>query len=300
MLTHTTSYPFISSTKYKDKLNDKIVLITGAGRGIGRAASLAFAAAGARVACLSRTQSDLDSLVQGINQKHQQGSKVKAIAIPGDVTDPECATRAIHETQEKLGPIDILINNAGISRISDLEHEKDVSAAWRVIQVNMLGTMSFTQAIIPSMIARGSGTIINVVSIIGKVTLPFFSAYSAAKAGMIKYTEVIDLELRPKGVCTFAVHPCMTKETTIGVGCMNEEALEKSGELREFLGEFIESNTDKVDLPADTFVALCVEKGARFLSGRFVDATYDLEEQIKLSERKGGGKDFVSKEAPYA
>ena len=296
---YTSSYPFISPSKYQGKLNGKVVLITGAGRGIGRAASLAFAAAGASVTCLSRTQSDLDSLVQEINQRAGQAAKGKAISIAGDVTDPTLASRAVHETQQKLGPVDILINNAGLSRISDLEHEKDVAAAWRVTEVNMLGTMSFTQAVIPSMIARGSGTILNVVSIIGKVKLPFFSAYSAAKAGMIKYTEVIDLELRPKGIYTYAVHPCMTTDTTIGMGCINEEALEKSQELKDFLGQFLESNTDKVDLPADAFVAVCAEEGAKALSGRFVDATYDLGEQIRLAEKKKEGEDSLLKDPTY-
>ena len=138
------------------------------------------------------------------------------------------------------------------------------------------------------MIARKSGIIINVVSILGKlgVSSPYFSAYAASKAGVEKYTEVIDLELRPKGIRTYAVHPCMSLETSIAVGCMNEVAREKEPGVRRFMDDFVVANTDKVDLPADTFVALCVEEGARVLSGRFVDATYDLEEQIRLAKER--------------
>ena len=278
---HKASYPFISPVKHRGSLNGKIVLVTGAGRGIGRATALAFAAAGARVGCLSRTKSDLDSLVEEIYQMHDR----RATALVGDVVDTVFAQRAVNQTEAALGgPIDYLINNAGKSRISDLEHEKDLKKAWEVIQIGMLGTMNFIQAVLPSMIARKSGTIINVVSILGQVSLPYFSAYSASKAGMIQYTKIMDMELRPKGIYSYAVHPCMSKDTTLAVGASNADAYDNVEALRDFVGEFMESNWDKVDLPADTFVALCVEEGAKKLSGGFVDATYDLEEVLRRAE----------------
>lgn len=292
--THTSSYPFISPTKHRGALQDKVVLITGAGRGIGRATALAFAAAGARVACISRTKQDLQILVAEIRVTHGNlygggdPSQQRAIPIVGDVTDLSFPAQAVHETEQQLGPIDILINNAGLSRISDLEHEADIRQPWKVVETNLLGTMSFVQSAIPSMIARNSGIIINVVSILGKVggSSPYFSAYAASKAGVEKYTEVIDLELRPKGVVTYAVHPCMSLETSIAVGCMNEVAMEREPGVRRFMDEFVPANTDQVSLPADTFVTLCVEEGAKALSGRFVDATYDLEEQIRLAKER--------------
>lgn len=287
--THTSSYPFISPTKYRGALQNKVVLITGAGRGIGRATALAFAAAGARVACVSRTKQELQILAAEIRAKHGNvygGTLQSAIPIIGDVTDHCFPARAIQETEQRLGPVDILINNAGLSRVSDLEHEADVAQPWKVVETNLLGTMAFVQAAIPGMIARQSGTIINVVSILGRVASPYFSAYAASKAGVEKYTEVIDLELRSKGIKTYAVHPCMCLDTSIAVGCMNEVALEKDPGVKRFMDEFVPANTDKVSLPADTFVALCVEEGAKALSGRFVDATYDLEEQIRLANSK--------------
>lgn len=293
--THTSSYPFISPSKYQGKLDGKIVLITGAGRGIGRLTALSFAAAGASIACVSRTETELNTLVEEITQKHgNSGSKSRAIAIQGDVTDKSFAPKAIKETEEKLGPVDILINNAGISRVSDLEHEKDVSAAWKVVEISVLGTMSFTQAVIPSMIARKTGVILNLVSIIGQIVLPFFSAYCAAKAGVIRYTETIDLELRPKGIYTYAVHPCISKDTTLGRGAINEDTMAKVPEMGKFLSDFFESCNDSVDLAADTMVALCVEEGAKLLSGSFLDATYDLGEQIQLA-REGKGLDGKEK-----
>ena len=290
--THTSSYPFISPLKYHGKLKGKIVFITGAGRGIGRQAALAFIATGARIACISRTQSDLDGLLAEIDKSEDKSQtpsdglqkSARAISIIGDVADPSFAPKAVQETEAKLGRVDILINHAGLSRVSDLEHETSVKEPWNVVEVSLLGSMSFTQAVIPSMIARGAGIVLNVISIIGRVTLPYFSAYSAAKAGLIKYTEVIDLELRKKGIKTFAVHPCMSLETTIARGCMNEVALREVKDLQDFMEEFVKSNTDHVDLPTDTFVALCCEERAAALSGKIVDATYDLETQMKKAE----------------
>ena len=281
---HSDTYPFISAEKYRGTLKKKVVLITGAGRGIGRAVALAFAAAGADVACLSRTPSDLDALVEEIQQKHQ----TRAIAIAEDVVDTALVERAVKRAEETLGPIDILINNAGISRFSDLAHEKDLSMAWKVVEVNMLGTMNLVRAVLPSMTARKSGIIINVVSILGTLPLPYFSAYSAAKAGIIQYTKVIHKELSLNGINTYAVHPCMSQDTTIAVGAVNHDTMEKVEGAGEFLHKFLASQKDKLDLPADTFVTLCVEERAKRLSGKFVDATYDLEEVLKRAEAEDG------------
>ena len=315
--THRSSYPFISPSKYRGALEGKVALITGAGRGIGREAALAFMAAGASVACVSQTESDLEDLLQQIEKRTLSDSNAPtgtgnasanpddtspardarhegAIAIPGDVADPSFAPKAVAQTEERLGPISILINNAGLSRISSLEHETSVLEPWRVIEVSLLGSMSFTQAVIPSMISQLSGTIINVVSILGKVTVPWFSAYAAAKAGLAKYTEVTDLELREKGISSFAVHPCMSLETTIARGAVNKLAMEEVKGMKAWMGEFVSSNADHVDMPVDTFVALCCEERARVLSGRFVDATYDVGKIIwaaeqELEDERAGG-----------
>ncbi|KAG8531126.1 uncharacterized protein KY384_004483 [Bacidia gigantensis] len=301
---YTTTYPFIAPSKFHDSLEGKVVLITGAGKGIGRASALAFAAAGARVACVARTKSDLDSLVAQIEKQSSHDAAAsgaqenetfklapRAIAIPGDVTDPWVAPFAVNKTREQLGPVDILINSAGISHISDLEHEVDIEEHWKVMETTMLGTMAFTQAVLKDgsstkgMLTRLSGTIINVVSAIGgTLTLPYFSAYSAAKAAQSQYSKCIHLELKDKDIKVFAVHPCMSHETSIGVGAVNEKAVKKNPELQKWLQEdFLPVNSDRAVLPADTFVALASLSEAKILCGRFLDATYDLEKQISLA-----------------
>lgn len=159
--THHDTYPYISPSKFTGSLKGKVVLLTGAGRGIGRASALAFAAAGANVACISRTHSDTRYLVQEISQKGYP----RAIAIAADVADADAPGRVVGEVQGELGPVDVLINNAGISRISDVEHEHGMGAAMEVVEVNVRGALNFIHAVVPSMIERKSGVIINVRSL---------------------------------------------------------------------------------------------------------------------------------------
>ena len=155
------TYPYISPSKYVGSLKGKVILITGAGRGIGRASAFAFAAAGANVACVSRTHSETLSLVQDIAQKGYP----RAIAIAANVADADAPGRVLGEIQRELGFVDVLVNNAGISRISDMEHERNMGPAMEVVEVNVRGTLSFIHAVVPSMIENKRGVIINVTRI---------------------------------------------------------------------------------------------------------------------------------------
>ena len=155
---HHDTYPYIYPSKFRGALKGKVILLTGAGRGIGRASALACAAAGANVACISRTLSDTLSLVEEISQKGYP----RAIAIAADVGLLDTPERVVREVQEELGPVDVLINNAGISRISDVEHERDMGAAMKIFEVNVQGALGFIHRVIPSMMKRKSGVIINV------------------------------------------------------------------------------------------------------------------------------------------
>ena len=291
---HNDSYPAILPDLKDSPLLGKVVLITGAGRGIGRATALAFGAAGANVACLSRTCSDLESVISEIHANDSRLNKdvrvtsreTRPLAIVGDVTDPTCPKKAVEEIEEKIGPIDVLINNAGTSRISTIEHEEDFEILWKVIETNLRGSLAFTHAVVPSMVARKTGIIINVVSALAVTSPPYFSAYSAAKAGLIRATHIMDHELKPKGIVSFAVHPGMVAETTLGVGALNETAMEKESNLKGFMEDFVPSMTDTLSLPANAMVTLCVREEAKLLSGRYVDVCQDLDEV--LEKAKGG------------
>ena len=295
---HNDTYPYISPSKHAGSLSHKVVAITGAGRGIGKASSLAFAAAGASVACIARTQSDLDAVVEQIAQKGYP----KAIAIAGDVTDPDFPARMIREVEQSLGPIDILVNNAGTSRISDVEHERDYNIPWRVIETNLRGSMATVHAVAPSMITRHSssgsgGIIINVVSVLAVSNPSYFSAYSAAKAGVLKATHIMDRELRTHGILSFAVHPGMILDTTLGHGALNMDAYGRNEGVKRFMERFTPSMTDTLALAADTFVALAADPDAEYMSGKYVDATQDLGQV--LAEAKKGPEGRIEREGLY-
>ena len=290
---HHDTYAYISPTKYRDSLRGKVVLITGAGRGIGKATALAFAAAGASVACIARTHSDIENVVKQIEQKGYP----RAMALIGDVTDSEAPGRVIKEIEATLGPVDVLVNNAGISRVSDIEHEKDMFKAWEVIEVNMRGTIAFIHAVLPSMISRKTGCIINVVSVLATISLPFFSAYSSAKAGLIRATHIMDMEFRPHGIYSYAVHPCMCADTTLGQGALNLEAYAKVDGFRQFMRDFQLSMKDTLALPADTFVALAADPDAKLMSGKYIDVAQDLGEV--LNEARKGPEGRIEKEGLY-
>ena len=290
---HHDTYDYISPTKYKDSLKGKVVLITGAGRGIGKATALAFAAAGASVACLARTHSDIEDVVREIEQKDYP----RAMALTEDVRDPEAPGRVLREIEATLGPVDVLVNNAGISRVSDTEHEKDISKAWEVIEVNLRGTIAFIHAVLPSMISRKTGSIINVVSVLATISLPYFSAYSSAKVGLIRATHIMDIEFRPHGIYSYAVHPCMCADTTLGQGALNLKAYAKVEGLRQFMRDFQLSMKDTLALPADTFVALAADPDAKLMSGKYIDAAQDLGEV--LNEARKGPEGRIEKEGLY-
>ncbi|KAL9067613.1 MAG: hypothetical protein Q9161_006802 [Pseudevernia consocians] len=291
--THHDTYPYISPSRFTGSLKGKVILLTGAGRGIGRASALAFAAAGANVACISRTHSDTRSLVQEISDKGYP----RAIAIAADVADADAPGRVVGEVQGELGPVDVLINNAGISRISDVEHEHGMGAAMEVVEVNVRGALNFIHTVIPSMIERKSGVIINVVSVLATISLPYFSAYSAAKAALIRSTHIMDLEFRPHGIYSYAVHPCMSKDTTLGEGALNLEAHEKAEGVKRFMEDFVPTMTDTVQLAANTFLALAADPDAKYMSGKYIDSTQDLG--MVLEEARKGSESRIEREGLY-
>lgn len=290
---HRDTYAYISPSRYTGTLTSKVILITGAGRGIGRASASAFAAAGAHVACMSRTRSDVEDVVREISQKGYP----RALAVVGDVADPAAPARVVREIEEALGPIDVLINNAGISRISDIEHEKDMSTAFHVIDVNVQGTMAFIHATLPAMIARKSGVVINIVSVLATMNLPCFSAYSCAKSGLLRATEIMDMEFRPHGIYSYAVAPGMVLDTNLGEGALNEESYDKVEGIRQFVKDFGPSMTDTLALPADTLVALVADKDAKHMSGRYIDVTQDLG--AVLEEARKGPESRIQRENLY-
>jgi len=183
-------------------LAGSVAIVTGGGRGIGRLVAEALAGAGAAVAVTARSEDQLAETVACITSKGGT-----AIALPGDVSDPDSVTEAVHQVERQLGPVDLLINNAGISGPVGPVWEVDAGEWWRTFGVNLQGVFLFAHAVLPGMVARRSGRIINVSSNAGAFRWPLLSAYAVSKAAVIKFTENVARETKNYGVKVFAIHP---------------------------------------------------------------------------------------------
>jgi NADP-dependent 3-hydroxy acid dehydrogenase YdfG len=267
---HNDTYPFISPSRYGASLSGKVVLVTGASRNIGRATCLAFAQAGAHVAALARTSSALDSLVSEITTQY----RVPALAVTHDVVGD--APGIVKQVEEALGPIDILINNAGKNRMARFAEEDNFATWWHVWEVNSLAPLALIHALLPSFRARGHGIVITLGTAVTDTPVPFLSSYIGSKAGMQKAIQVIDPELKAQGIQNFVVHPgANISELSAGDDSIIGD------EMKGIISGFLQYMTDSLALPADSIVALAglAEEGkAGFLSGRFWDVAEDLEE----------------------
>ncbi|CAM2770613.1 3-ketoacyl-ACP reductase [Flavobacterium frigoris] len=182
-------------------LKNKNALITGAGKGIGKAIAIALAKEGVNLILVSRTQSDLDEVASEVTKLG-----VKSLTLIADVSDIFSVDTAVAEALDKFKTIDILINNAGIAAFGKfLELEPK---AWeRIIQVNLMGTYYTTRAVLPNMIARQTGDIINISSTAGLKGNALTSAYSASKFAVLGLTESLMQEVRKHNIRVTALTP---------------------------------------------------------------------------------------------
>ncbi|RIW34685.1 3-ketoacyl-ACP reductase [Bacillus salacetis] len=184
-----------------ESLKGKSALITGAGRGIGRAAAIALAKEGVNIGLVGLTMGNLEKVAEELSQFDVQVS-----AATADVSDLESVNHAVDHIKSDLGTIDILINNAGTAKFGgflDLDPEE-----WeKIIRVNLMGVYNATRAVLPEMIERKTGDIINVSSTAGQKGAPVTSAYSASKFGVLGLTESLMQEVRKHNIRVTALTP---------------------------------------------------------------------------------------------
>jgi 3-oxoacyl-[acyl-carrier protein] reductase len=168
-----------------DRLDGQVALVTGGGRGIGAGIARELAAAGSRVAVAARTKSQLEAVAR----------EVDGLALELDVTDRDAVERAVEETERELGPLDLLVANAGIGGPDGATWELDPDAWWQVLEVNVLGVHLCCRAVVPRMLERGSGRIVITGS--GAAYLPGARStpYPASKAAVCRYGETLANEL---------------------------------------------------------------------------------------------------------
>jgi short-subunit dehydrogenase len=183
-------------------LENKVVLITGASSGFGEEAALLFAEEGCKVVLAARRIDRLQNLAAKIQSRGGE-----AMAIPVDIVDFADVDNMVQSTLDLYGHIDILLNNAGIGRVDWFENhslERDINT---LIQVNLTALMQVTRAVLPYMLARGEGHIINMISVAGLIALPLVTSYSASKHGARAFTDALRREVAPFGVKVSGIYP---------------------------------------------------------------------------------------------
>jgi NAD(P)-dependent dehydrogenase (short-subunit alcohol dehydrogenase family) len=181
-------------------LHSKVVLLTGASSGIGRAAALRLADLGARLALAARTASALEEVAEAARQKGAE-----ALVVPTDVTDSEQCRRAVEAAVERFGRLDVLICSAGVSMRANFA-DSDLAAMERVVRVNFFGTFYPTYFALPH-VKRTRGSLVAVSSLVGKRGVPSYAVYGASKFGVQGLYESLRLELAPDGVHVGVVSP---------------------------------------------------------------------------------------------
>ena len=186
------------------QLANRVAMITGAGRGIGRAIAIAYAAAGARVALTARTTGELDEVVGTIS-----AAGGTALAFPADLSDRATPRRVVEDVESKFGPIEILVNNAGIGSSSDPRPvvEFDDEFWDQTLAVNLTAPYLLCKAVLPGMLARRWGRIITVASINGKIGSLHGVAYAASKHGVLGLTRTLAMEVSSQGITVNAICP---------------------------------------------------------------------------------------------
>ena len=232
----------------------EVALVTGGSRGIGKALAIALAQSGRRVAAASRRPAGL--------------SDAGILSLAADVTSEADVRAMVAAVEEKLGPIDLLVNNAGIGGPFGPTWETDAAEWWRCQEVNYKGPFLCSHAVLPGMVARRRGRIINIASGAGTVSIPYMSAYVTGKAALIRLTEVLAGELRRHGVSVFAIQPG-TVRTDMSLGVVQSEAGRR---WLPWVQEVFDKHEDVTTQPAEELVLYLAGGKADALSGRLFSA----------------------------
>ena len=256
-------------------LKGQVSLVTGGGRGLGRAIALRLAKAGARVAVSARSGDQIGETARLIEK---EGGT--ALAVAADVSDPAAVRAMVETVQRKLGQVDLLVNNAGAGGPFGPLWENDADQWWDGFEVNVRGPFLCCHAILPGMVGRKRGRIVNVASGAGTRPIPYMSSYVASKCALIRFTEVLAAESESHGIAAFSIQPGTVRTAMADQILASPEALRW---FPWFKTIFDEGKNVPPDLAADLVLYLASGR-ADMLSGRFFIVPEDPNEMVRRAD----------------
>ena len=241
-------------------LKDKVALVTGSSRGIGRAIARLFAQEGASVFLCARAESELAAAAAEIGKSGPAGF------VMADLTREQDCTHLVSAARAKFGKLDILVNNAGHYGPVVPVEEYPLAEFDNVISVHLRAAFLLSKLVLPEMYARGSGVILNISSLSAKSAFPWGSAYAAAKAGMLGLTRVTAAEAARKGVRVNALCPGPVTETTmskeLGAVLAKKLGISPKEQLEGFLNSLLQGRAQTADEIARAALFLCSEQSS--------------------------------------
>lgn len=281
----TGIYDAISPDKFQGQLAGKVALVTGSSRGIGREIALALAKTGASVVVTGRSESEVNETAALITKEIEGApSGNKVLAIVGDVCSAEDTDQLLAKTASALGPIDILICNAGTNTFMPF-HMTDATDWWKQMEINVKAPTELTRKVLPSMQARNTGTIVYMSSRAAAADLPWAAGYSCAKTAITRFAAILQKEMdilqavgnEKNGISVFSMHPGEVK-TRLHQTAFPEKTKKEAPYVIEHMDKMAKMHPDfKAETPAWTCVYLATGHGKE-LEGRLVDCTRDIEE----------------------
>ena len=270
-----------------DKLAGKVAIVTGGGRGLGRATALAFAEAGAAVMVVARSVQEIDETVSLI-----KAAGGRAAACQADVTNLADLRKMLEVTEAELGPPTVLMNNAGggvegaMGNFETIDPDK-IDAG---LQLNLVAAMKLTRLVLPGMLARGAGCIINVASGAAMLGMPYMGPYNVGKTGLVRFSEMLALELQGRGVTVFSITPgnVLTKLTEPLYPARDQLTAAPPPGFPWVFPPGHALDGDHGWYPAERGAGLCrflASGKADALTGRFFSVHYDENEMVAQAER---------------
>jgi NAD(P)-dependent dehydrogenase (short-subunit alcohol dehydrogenase family) len=257
-------------------LAGQVAIVTGGGRGIGRAMVRELAKAGAAVAAVARSEDQLADTVA-----LTEGEGGRAIALPVDVTDQQAVERAVAETERQLGPVDLLVNNAGHGGQIGPFWEVGADEWWRCVEVNLRGPFLCARAVVPGMIARQCGRIIITSSLAGTGPWPYLSAYAIGKAAVTRLGENMAAETEVHGISVFALHLGPVRTAMWEPLFLSDEAEKYVSDIYNHVSQGGGGIPSK---GAAELVLFLASGQADALSGCFISVDDDVAEMVQRAE----------------